>query len=139
MDQRTTRIEQDIKDIVHTRVAIAEKLEMLEQQVEQKMERSKVAVRDLVDHTAGVIAIDGQGKQRLLESYGTTSDQFAADIKTYPDAGHSFANKLPGQPLLRITGFGYNETTTQDAYQRVIAWAEADNPVVVAARRTAGL
>lgn len=35
-----------------------------------------------VDHTAGVIAIDGQGKQRLLESYGTTSDQFAADIKT---------------------------------------------------------
>ena len=55
MDQRTTRIEQDIKDIVHTRVAIAEKLEMLEQQVEQKMERSKVAVRDLVDHTAGVV------------------------------------------------------------------------------------
>jgi len=55
MDQRTTRIEQDIKEIVHTRVAIAEKLEMLEQQVEQKMERSKVAVRDLVDHTAGVV------------------------------------------------------------------------------------
>lgn len=55
MDQRTTRIEQDIKDIVHTRVAIAEKLEMLEQQVEQKMERSKIAVRDLVDHTAGVV------------------------------------------------------------------------------------
>ena len=35
-----------------------------------------------VDHTAGVIAIDGQGKQRILEGYGTTSDQFAADIKT---------------------------------------------------------
>ena len=44
-----------VKDIVHTRVAIAEKLEMLEQQVEQKMERSKIAVRDLVDHTAGVV------------------------------------------------------------------------------------
>lgn len=55
MDQRTTDIEQDIKGIVHTRVAIAEKLEMLEQQVEQKMERSKVAVRDLVDHTAEVV------------------------------------------------------------------------------------
>ena len=55
MDQRTTRIEQDVKDIVQTRVAIAEKLEMLEQQVEQKMERSKIAVRDLVDHTAGVV------------------------------------------------------------------------------------
>ena len=55
MDQRTTRIEQDVKDIVQTRVAIAEKLEMLEQQVQQKMERSKIAVRDLVDHTAGVV------------------------------------------------------------------------------------
>lgn len=55
MDQRTTRIEQDVKDIVQTRVAIAEKLEMLEQQVEQKMERSKIAVQELVDHTAGVV------------------------------------------------------------------------------------
>lgn len=35
-----------------------------------------------VDHTAGVIAIDGQGKQRILESYGTTSEQFTSDIKT---------------------------------------------------------
>lgn len=55
MDQRSTRIEQDIKDIVHTRVAIAEKLDLLERQVEQKMEQSKVAVRDLVDHTAEVV------------------------------------------------------------------------------------
>ena len=45
-----------------------------------------------------------------------------ADIKVYPDAGHGFANKLPGQPLLRITGFGYNEAATEDAYRRVFAF-----------------
>ena len=46
----------------------------------------------------------------------------AADIKVYPDAGHSFANKLPGQPLMRITGFGYNPAATEDAYRRVFAF-----------------
>jgi carboxymethylenebutenolidase len=45
-----------------------------------------------------------------------------ADIKVYPDAGHSFANQLPGQPLLRVTGFGYNEAATQDAWSRVFAF-----------------
>lgn len=44
------------------------------------------------------------------------------DIKTYPGAGHSFANKLPAQPLLRITGFGYNEAVTADAWARVFAF-----------------
>jgi carboxymethylenebutenolidase len=46
----------------------------------------------------------------------------AADVKVYPDAGHSFANKLPGQSLLRITGFGYNDAATEDAYRRVFAF-----------------
>ena len=45
-----------------------------------------------------------------------------ADIKVYPDVGHSFANKLPGQPLLRIAGFGYNAAATEDAYRRVFAF-----------------
>lgn len=45
-----------------------------------------------------------------------------ADIKVYPDAGHSFANKLPGQPLLRITGFGYNEAAANDAWARVFSF-----------------
>jgi carboxymethylenebutenolidase len=45
-----------------------------------------------------------------------------SDIKVYPDAGHSFANKLPAQPLLRITGFGYNAAATDDAYRRVFAF-----------------
>lgn len=55
MDHRDDHIEEDIKNILHTRVAITNKLEMLEQRVEEKMERSKMAVKDLVDHTAGVV------------------------------------------------------------------------------------
>ena len=45
-----------------------------------------------------------------------------ADIKVYPDAGHGFANRLPGQPLIRITGFGYNEAAEADAWSRVFAF-----------------
>jgi carboxymethylenebutenolidase len=45
-----------------------------------------------------------------------------ADIKVYPGVGHSFANQLPGQPLLRITGFGYDEAATEDAWSRVFAF-----------------
>ena len=45
-----------------------------------------------------------------------------AEIKVYPDAGHSFANRLPGQPLMRITCFGYNEPAAEDAWSRVFAF-----------------
>jgi carboxymethylenebutenolidase len=46
----------------------------------------------------------------------------ANDVKVYPRAGHSFANKLPAQPLLRITGFGYNQASTEDAWARVFGF-----------------
>jgi ElaB/YqjD/DUF883 family membrane-anchored ribosome-binding protein len=55
MDHRDDHIEEDIKDILKTRMAISSKLEMLEQRVEEKLERSRTAVKDLVDHTAGVM------------------------------------------------------------------------------------
>src|SRR5579875_3319872 len=55
--------------------------------------------------------------QRVLEQKAIPND-----VKVYPGAGHSFANKLPAQPLLRITGFGYNEAATQDAWARVFAF-----------------
>ena len=44
------------------------------------------------------------------------------DVKVYPRAGHSFANKLPAQPLMRITGFGYNQAATEDAWARVFGF-----------------
>ena len=55
--------------------------------------------------------------RKIVDEKGIT-----ADIKVYPDAGHSFANKLPGQPLIRVTGFGYNDAATEDAYARVFAF-----------------
>ena len=44
------------------------------------------------------------------------------DIKAYPGAGHSFANQLPAQPLVRIGGFGYTEAAEEDAWSRVFAF-----------------
>ena len=55
--------------------------------------------------------------QRVLDDKGITND-----IKSYPNVGHSFANKLPAQPLLRIAGFGYNQEATEDAWRRVFAF-----------------
>jgi carboxymethylenebutenolidase len=65
--------------------------------------------------------LTGIGASKKLE---TVLDQkgVSNDVKVYPGAGHSFANKLPAQPLLRITGFGYNEAATEDAWARVFAF-----------------
>ncbi|AMU22356.1 dienelactone hydrolase [Mycobacteroides abscessus subsp. bolletii] len=43
------------------------------------------------------------------------------DIKTY-EAGHSFANQLPMQPLMRIAGFGYSAEAEAHAWRRVYAF-----------------
>jgi carboxymethylenebutenolidase len=55
--------------------------------------------------------------QRVLDQRAITND-----VKVYPGVGHSFANKLPAQPLLRIAGFGYSQAATEDAWARVFAF-----------------
>ncbi len=55
--------------------------------------------------------------QQVLDNKG-----IANDIKSYPKVGHSFANELPAQPLLRIAGFGYSEAATEDAWTRVFSF-----------------
>ncbi|ORW92902.1 carboxymethylenebutenolidase [Mycobacterium sp. IEC1808] len=52
----------------------------------------------------------------------TAAKQITTDIKDYPGVGHSFANTLPAQPLLRIAGFGYDQAATDDAWSRVFAF-----------------
>jgi carboxymethylenebutenolidase len=59
----------------------------------------------------------GERLTKVVEARNIT-----ADVKVYPDVGHSFANQLPAQPLLRITGFGYDEAATEDAWSRVFAF-----------------
>lgn len=50
------------------------------------------------------------------------ANEVPADIKIYPDAGHSFANQLPIQPFLRIARFGYHADAADDAWRRVFAF-----------------
>ncbi|HLS79116.1 MAG TPA: dienelactone hydrolase family protein [Nocardia sp.] len=44
------------------------------------------------------------------------------DIKTYPKAAHGFANTFAAEPLLRVTGLGYDATATADAWQRIFTF-----------------
>jgi len=51
MDQRTITIDQDLKDIVDTRVAIAEKLELLEQRIRDTAEGATMKFSRMLDET----------------------------------------------------------------------------------------
>ncbi|QRP46226.1 dienelactone hydrolase family protein [Amycolatopsis sp. FDAARGOS 1241] len=47
------------------------------------------------------------------------------DVKEYPHAGHSFANKIAPAPvntLLRVLGVSYHEDSDLDAWQRVMSF-----------------
>ncbi|MGK2870474.1 MAG: dienelactone hydrolase family protein [Mycobacterium sp.] len=66
----------------------------------------------------------GRGAPAKLNRAVAAHD-IAADVKVYPNAGHSFANQLPAQALLRVTGFGYNEAVAEDAWSRVFAFFDA--------------
>ena len=46
------------------------------------------------------------------------------DVKEYPDASHSFANRLGGPlaPLLKVAGFGYHHESAEDAWARVLTF-----------------
>jgi carboxymethylenebutenolidase len=63
----------------------------------------------------------GKGAPEKLREV-TAAKQITNDIKVYPGVGHSFANTLPVQPLLRISGFGYDQAATDDAWNRVFAF-----------------
>lgn len=63
----------------------------------------------------------GRGAPERLENL-VRDKGIAADVKTYPNVGHSFANQLPLQPLLRVTGFHYDAAVADDAWRRVFAF-----------------
>ena len=83
-------------------------------QFERDTGRSVPDCGELRHHEVGE-AVDDLG---VVEEVGLN----VTDIKAYRGAGHGFANKLPGQPLLRITGFGYNRAAADDAWSRVFAF-----------------
>jgi carboxymethylenebutenolidase len=63
----------------------------------------------------------GRGAPEHLRKV-TEAKNITADIKTYPQAGHSFANQHAAQPLLRVVGFGYDGDAADDAWDRVFAF-----------------
>ena len=84
-------------------------------------------LRETLDGACPIVASFGSrdplgigAPKRLHEA--ARANQITVDIKTYPGVGHSFANQLPRQPLLRITGFGYDEAAAADAWNRVFAF-----------------
>ena len=50
MDERSNPISQDVSDIADTRAAMTEKLEQLEDRVQETMQGAKTTVLDIVDH-----------------------------------------------------------------------------------------
>jgi len=84
-------------------------------------------IGELVDAACPIVASFGgrdpmgRGAPEKLREV-TAAKQVTSDIKVYPGAGHGFANDLPAQPLLRITGFGYDAAATEDAWSRVFAF-----------------
>jgi carboxymethylenebutenolidase len=48
-----------------------------------------------------------------------TERDITHDVKEYPGSGHCFANRIPGQPVLRVLGVGYQHSDAEDAWRRV--------------------
>ncbi len=48
------------------------------------------------------------------------------DVKEYPDAGHSFMNRIVAGPLLaplmHVAGMGYNHAAAEDAWRRILTF-----------------
>jgi carboxymethylenebutenolidase len=65
-----------------------------------------------------------RGRAARLERTLTGLD-VAHDVKEYPDAGHSFMNRVtlgPATPLVHIAGFGYHEEASEDSWRRLLAF-----------------
>lgn len=87
---------------------------------------------EVLAHSCPVVASFGQRDHLLGKNAGTVLEQALArheipsDVKTYPGAGHSFANQFP-QPfgaLAKVTGFSYSHEAAEGAWQRVFSFFE---------------
>jgi len=82
---------------------------------------------EIVDGACPIVASFGQ-RDRMNRGSGPrleevlTDKEIPHDVKTYPGAGHSFADRAPLQPISRVLGFGENEEAAADAWQRVFTF-----------------
>lgn len=65
------------------------------------------------------------GRAARLEQALSTLD-VAHDVKEYPDAGHSFLNRInvgaPLMPLMHVAGLSYHHPSAEDAWRRILAF-----------------
>ncbi|MFD5176423.1 dienelactone hydrolase family protein [Nocardia sp. NPDC058379] len=83
--------------------------------------------KTLLDGACPVVASYGKLDPGLVGAAGKLEAALTAggvehDIKTYPNATHSFANVLPGNAVLERIGIGYDAAATDDAWQRIFAF-----------------
>ena len=71
--------------------------------------------RDRLPHMKGAAARLDQ----VLTEYDVPHD-----VKEYPDAGHSFANRMAGplNSLLRVAALSYHHESSEDAWRRVLSF-----------------
>jgi carboxymethylenebutenolidase len=81
----------------------------------------------IVDGACPIVASFGE-RDRINRGSGAKLEEVLTDkgiphdVKTYPKAGHSFADYAPLQPISRIMGFGQNDAAADDAWQRVFTF-----------------
>lgn len=83
----------------------------------------------ILDGACPIVASFG-GKDRTLPGAAgklearLTEAGITHDIKEYPGAGHSFANRMAGplNILARVAGFGYDHAASEDAWHRVLTF-----------------
>jgi carboxymethylenebutenolidase len=63
-----------------------------------------------------------EGACPIVASFGASDPLGKGAPEQLREVGHSFANILPAQPLLRIAGFGYDQAATDDAWSRVFSF-----------------
>ena len=84
----------------------------------------------ILDGACPIVASFGKKDRTLVGAADKLRDALAErgvphDVKEYPDAGHSFANRLPLGPfnaLARVLGFGYHHESSEDAWRRVLSF-----------------
>ena len=68
-----------------------------------------------------------RGRAAKLESALQTLD-IPHDVKEYPNAGHSFMNRITGpelNPVLRFIGLNYHHPSTEDSWRRILTFFDA--------------
>lgn len=66
MDKKESNVEEDVNQTLKTRLPLADKLELLEQRVDETIQETKTTALDLIDHARDTAADVVESTARLL-------------------------------------------------------------------------